>query len=273
MARAAPPPKPKKELSAPFFMLTYGDMMTLLLCFFVLLFAMSTIEISKFQAQVSVMQGSLGISKLYQHAPMQQNLPAPSVKVPTRILSHSEVSPTETQSKIEETAGIKTPLTQEDEETMGRLHTLGIEANLDIRTQPDELVIIIPSHGIFDSDSYEIDPSSPEVQRLEYLYDALALQIAALCSYDITFTGHTDAIPLKRKKSDTGPKTNMELGFVRAMTIYDHFFQKRLKDKTRITFASQGDNVPIIPNATLDSELRKNRRVEIHLKKSERFNK
>ena len=40
---------------------TYADMVTLLLCFFVLLFSMSVIEIEKFQSVMSSLQGALGI--------------------------------------------------------------------------------------------------------------------------------------------------------------------------------------------------------------------
>ncbi|NLN16002.1 MAG: OmpA family protein [Firmicutes bacterium] len=42
-------------------MLTYSDMVTLLLCFFVLLFAFSTIDIQKFRAIMSAFQGSIGV--------------------------------------------------------------------------------------------------------------------------------------------------------------------------------------------------------------------
>ena len=45
--------KKKEEESkpgSPAWMTTYGDMMTLLLCFFVLLVAMATMEVEKFKA-------------------------------------------------------------------------------------------------------------------------------------------------------------------------------------------------------------------------------
>jgi len=270
MAKKAPAPKKaKKELTAPFFMLTYGDMMTLLLCFFVLLFAMSTVEVSKFQAQVSVMQGSLGISRLYQHAPMQQNLPAPSIKVSTRTLSRVMVSPTETDSTAEFMSHTHTPRTERNEEVAGKLRTLGFEHDMEIRTDPNEVVIVLPTYGIFEKGAYTIDAESPEVRRVKRFYVGLAEQITALTAYDVVFVGHTDTTPIEKKRTENGPRSNTELGFLRALAMYDFFFKDYLQDKTRIVFASQGDNIPIIPNATLDSELRKNRRVEIHLKRVE----
>lgn len=46
---------------APEYMNTYGDMMTLLLCFFVLLFSMSSVDARKFEAIVVSFSGSLGV--------------------------------------------------------------------------------------------------------------------------------------------------------------------------------------------------------------------
>ena len=88
-----------------------------------------------------------------------------------------------------------------------------------------------------------------------------------MASYDVHFVGHTDTLPIVAPPEGEMPRNNMELGFLRAVSIYDFFFSDELNDLARITFASQGDNVPLIPNAQLDSERRKNRRVQIHLKK------
>ena len=46
---------------APEWMATYSDLVTLLLCFFVLLFAFSKIDAEKFQAIMESFQGSPGI--------------------------------------------------------------------------------------------------------------------------------------------------------------------------------------------------------------------
>ena len=259
---------PKPGLTAPFYMMTYGDLMTLLLCFFVLLFAMSTVETIKFQAQVSVMQGAMGIAKNYKHAPMQQHLPAPSVKQSTTESTRVDVTKSEekTTSKDEPVEKVK----QSQNSSKKKLQTikaLGISEDLTIEQEEDDIIIVLPSYGIFNKGEYEINPMSIEVQRVKKLYTELSKQISELPGYDVYFVGHTDSLPLHRKKDEVGPKNNIELGFLRAKSVYDYFFSKELRDKTSIVFASQGDNVPLIRNAALDSELRKNRRIQIHLKK------
>lgn len=55
------------------YMLTYGDMMTLLLCFFVLLFSFSSIDAKKFEAIIQSFSGALGVldgGTTVQDAPM-----------------------------------------------------------------------------------------------------------------------------------------------------------------------------------------------------------
>ena len=57
--------KRKKEepsgVGAPLWMLTYGDMITLVLTFFILLYSYSTIDAIKWKQAVSSLKGSLGV--------------------------------------------------------------------------------------------------------------------------------------------------------------------------------------------------------------------
>ncbi len=52
---------PEAKGGAPEWMATYGDLVTLLMCFFVLLFAFSNIDAQKFTAVMQSFQGSAGI--------------------------------------------------------------------------------------------------------------------------------------------------------------------------------------------------------------------
>lgn len=51
----------ESKAGCPEYMLTYGDMMTLLLCFFVLLFSFSTIEKKEFQHVMSAFKDAIGV--------------------------------------------------------------------------------------------------------------------------------------------------------------------------------------------------------------------
>ena len=54
--------KRKEESSpgAPLWLVTYGDMVTLVLTFFVLLFSFSSIDVQKFEMMIMSFQGALG---------------------------------------------------------------------------------------------------------------------------------------------------------------------------------------------------------------------
>ena len=256
-----------KELTAPFYMLTYGDLMTLLLTFFVLLFSMSTLEVIKFQAQIGALQGALGISKLYSHAPMQVNLPSPSIKQAVRIVSKSTVKPSSLDPKAEyPREDLTEPVQHDDNDQIEMIKALGSQGDIQIMAEEDDVILVLPTYGVFTKGSYTIDPNDLEVKKARPIYTDLAKQVSRLIEYDVYFVGHTDSLPAVPRPGSK-VSNNMELGFFRAINMYEYFFSKYLKDRSRITFSSQGDNVPIIPNAQIDSERRKNRRVEIHLKK------
>lgn len=259
---------PKPGLTAPFYMLTYGDMMTLLLTFFVLLFSMSSLQVVKFQAQVGVLQGSLGISEYWQHAPMQQHLPTPAVKESIRVVNHSMVKDEEDQPLSQNSSKSSNSMEQEEENVQRAAKALGLAGAVEVSPQDSEIIILLPTFGVFRKGEWTVDEDSPEVQRLKEPYNVLANEIANLYDYDIYFVGHTDSLPLNNP-GDQLPRNNMELGFLRAVSLYEFFFEPSLPDRTRITFSSQGDNIPIVPNAKLDSERWKNRRVQIHLKRRE----
>jgi chemotaxis protein MotB len=262
-------PEPPEELSAPFFLLTYGDLMTLLMVFFILLFSMSTITEIKFQAQIGVMKGALGISQQFASAPMQKSLPKPSVSQSPRVIARSSVKPSTLRPLAEyKRIDLTEPVQHEESEKIKQITTFGREGDVEINVMQDEVILVLPSYGVFEKGSYKINPDSIDVQRVISFYEELGSQIAGLSNYDIYFVGHTDSLSLIPVPG--GPGNNTELGFLRAMSMYNFFFSQALKDKTRITFSSQGDNVPVVPNASLDSERRKNRRVQIHLKKINR---
>ena len=259
---------PEPGLTAPFYMLTYGDMMTLLLTFFVLLFSMSTLQIIKFQAQIGAMRGALGISKSFSHSPMQQHMPAPSVKESPRVIARSSVKPTTLQPLAEYARiDLTEPVQHEENRKVRLVKALGSEGDFEISQQQDDIVLTLPTFGVFSKGSHHINANSPEVSRVAKNYAVLANQIKKLTDYDIEFIGHTDSLPIVPQPGGDQASDNMELGFLRATSLYNHFFKEHLKDTTRITFGSQGDNIPVIPNATLDSERRQNRRVEIRLRK------
>lgn len=77
---AAPPP-----LGVPEWMVTYGDLMTLLLCFFVLLFIFSKQEEEKYKAVVGSIQNAFGVKDSDPRSPFSSHAPKPDESSTTSL--------------------------------------------------------------------------------------------------------------------------------------------------------------------------------------------
>lgn len=72
--------------------------------------------------------------------------------------------------------------------------------------------------------------------------------------------GHTDKTPIKKAAKDLKTDTNLELGMMRALSVFD-FLKKQGIDESRMSISSKGASEPISKDNS------KNRRVEIFVPK------
>ncbi|HBT78342.1 MAG TPA: hypothetical protein DEB39_15780 [Planctomycetaceae bacterium] len=93
-------PKPKCPAGVPEWVLTYGDMMSLLLCFFIMLYAISTLEIVKAQAVSESLSKAFGggrktgqnfQSRTQQARSRQQQTTLGGQKIPAPVGDHDRV--------------------------------------------------------------------------------------------------------------------------------------------------------------------------------------
>lgn len=83
--KADPPP----PMGVPEWMVTYGDMMTLLLCFFVLLFIFSKSDVEKYRSAIGSIQDAFGVQNRRPESPFHAYSPSPNEAV-ERIISEAE---------------------------------------------------------------------------------------------------------------------------------------------------------------------------------------
>lgn len=83
--KADPPP----PLGVAAWMVTYGDMMTLLLCFFVLLFIFSKSDVEKYRSAIGSIQEAFGVQNKRPESPFHAYSPSPNEAV-ERIISEAE---------------------------------------------------------------------------------------------------------------------------------------------------------------------------------------
>ena len=256
------PDEPKK--GAPEWQTTFGDLMNLLLCFFVLLFAMSSIDedkqeqiIASFNNMFSVFDGgasAIGDGMLISNGVSQLNELDQYINS-TGKMDEGEVVDddfAEAQDQVEEAK------MQESEEMAERIQEaidekgLGDEIQIDITSQYVQLTL---NGGIlFDSGSAELKDEAKEV------LDQVGKILDRYAGGQVEVEGHTDNVPMSGAKYSN----NDELSSGRALSVFNYLLSVTDLDPANMKHTGRGEYVPIADNSTPEGRSR-NRRVEIKI--------
>lgn len=229
---------------APEWMSTYGDLVTLLMCFFVLLFAFSSIDAQKFEAVMQSFQGSAGIlsgGKSLSEAPMVFDA------MPEDKTSNNEVIEL---NKLEE---LKKKVEEYLEEN-------DMEAQVSVEMEAKGLVIRFKDNVLFDSGSATIKQEATAI--IDFLGGLLNSD--DLKEEEIRVEGHTDNVP---NRSVLYP-TNWELSTGRATNVVRYFIEDAGISPSRVSAAGYGEYKPIDTNTTVTGRAA-NRRVDVVVIKRE----
>lgn len=237
--------EPKK--GAPAYMNTYGDMMTLLLCFFVLLFSMSTVDAEKFQALASSFNASIGIFDGGQ-----------TIKMDMNVLQNgmSQFPIQETTLSIQEASAMQQALTETQEELSGYIKARDLEDKVTLERKGDEIIMRFADVLLFDSGKAEIKAGA--VPTLSSIGDQLKTYMAE--GYYLNIEGHTDNVPIHNSQFPS----NWYLSSARAIAVASFYIDEMGFDRTKVSCIGTGEFQPIASNDTAEGRA-KNRRVEIKL--------
>ncbi len=224
---------------APLFMATYGDMVTLLLCFFVLLYSFSTLDVKKFEMLAASMQvafnvqagGSTNTTPVsIQDGALQQGQGAASVQ----------------------SAGQKTEIS----------HQVLAMVREAIKSEQleDEIQIVANERGVSISMSEQVlfDESSavlhPEAARILYKIGT----ILETMPNRISIEGHTDNV------QPTGSifKDNWDLSAARAAVVASYLNKSIGIAENRLQAVGLGSSSPVVPNDSPEHRSL-NRRVDL----------
>ncbi len=217
---------PAEEGGEDKWMLSYGDMMTLLLTFFVLLFAMSTLDTRAFREMVISLKGTFGVLTGGERVFLPGDLPEPEPASGEPVASHAltQALPQQSESEAEET-----------------------EAAIDIQEREGEIIVRIPTAALFDSGGYEIKQLGRE---------KLATIAGLINAYEneVTVVGHADATQITPGSLIS---SNWHLSALRAAEVIKYFVNEHKMDDSRFSLAAYGHTLAVSPDD------RKNRRVEL----------
>lgn len=185
---------------------TYGDMVTLVLTFFVLLFSFSTIDAAKWQQLVESFAGKTP-SFVSDGQPLDIPNPPAVVELPSDKIG-DEASD---QSWTEMFESLKKSFEQKEKEMQSQT---GSQKKLAEMSKTDsEIVILLPESLLFDSGRYDLKPEAEEIlQDLALMLDPKTEQIAS-----IVIEGHTDTIPVNITQVI---RDNLDLGYQRAAAVF-----------------------------------------------------
>ncbi len=249
---------------SPAWMATFSDLMNLLLCFFVLLFSMSSIDAAKYEKVVasfnqtfSVLNGgatAIGDGILISNGVSQLNELDDYINSTGKMDEGQIVDDdlANVQEKMEEAK------MEESEEMAEKIQEavdekdLGSEIDIDFTSQYVQLTL--KGALLFDSGSTLLKEEAKPV------LDQVGIVLERYAEGTIEIEGHTDNVPMSGAKYSN----NDELSSGRALSVFDYLLSVTNLDPARVKHAGRGEYVPVADNATPEGRTR-NRRVEIKI--------
>jgi chemotaxis protein MotB len=216
-------------------MVTFSDLITLLLTFFVLLLTMCSLEAGKIEQFQAACTQAMGVLLEGKYSQVEERIITSSKK---RIDEHV----IKTDSFLNQFTGIKTKLLDEDK-----------RGNIEFEELEHGLSIIIRDDFLFSIGRSEINQAATSV--LEEVGT-----IIGDFEGRVIVEGHTDNIPITTRQFPS----NWELSTGRAVTIVKHLTEVVGVDPAKCSAVGYGDTRPKVPNDTPNNR-QKNRRVEIIL--------
>ncbi len=218
--------------------LTFADMTTLLLTFFILLFSMSTLDPKKFTDSFTAVKLALGQKE-------DQLMTARIKSEEAAILDTVRLQKQLIESQRKVFSDVRTFLTRK-----------GVEGVVGAVLEEGKITLRLPGDVLFASGDVELNARGKEV--LARLKDFLV----KANDQSISILGHSDDVP-------PGPnsrfKDNWEISSLRAVYVLRYLMQLGI-DPKRLTATGFADFEPLYPNNTAENRA-KNRRVELVLEK------
>lgn len=245
MARDRKRPEPPQEEGAPAWMNTYGDMVTLVLTFFVLLFSFSTIDAKKWKAIVQSFRGTSDIDG--PTATLDPDFDFDDVVFPEDETPAPSIDPETDGAKM---ADLFNELYQK---VKNHILINGLEYALYVTKDDDLITIRVTDTALFDSGQENIRPEA--IALLESI-------VTIFDEYDeaikrIQIEGHTDNVPIHSARF----KSNWDLSTSRAVSVVQYCIENSSLSPMKYTASGYGEYHPIADNDTEEGKA-KNRRVD-----------
>ncbi len=252
-------PRRQNNNGAPKWMVTYSDMVTLVLVFFILLFSMSQIDVGKFQNITESFQSRAILDFL------PSSIPSENISGGDGIDMGLDSEEDEKDGAGEEEVDMDGLIDQLEEwekkadalaKLMDKIDSFLVDEDLgDVisATRTEEGVILVLQDSIlFDSAEAQIlETGQPFLDEVGNLLKGIP--------NNVRVEGHTDNRPISTYRYPS----NWELSGARAGSVVRYFIEEHEIDESRFIVAGYGDTQPVVENNKGPEAWSQNRRVEI----------
>ncbi len=255
-------PQKQEKKGVPAWVMTFADLMTLLMCFFVLLLSFSEMDVAKFKQLSGSMKDAFGV---------QSEIQVRTIPKGTSVVAQefSPGKPEDTplnqvrQFTIDSNRNTLDALDRESkeiEETRDHARRLRMalkeeiqQGSVAIQTEGMKIIVHIMENASFDSGYADVRPEFvPVLAKIAELIDNN--------SGEVTIAGHTDNVPI----SNVRFRSNWELSSSRAVSVTHELLKRSTIDAARVTIMGHADTRPRAPNDTAEDRA-KNRRVDVSI--------
>ncbi|MCK6075630.1 flagellar motor protein MotB [Paenibacillus silvae] len=252
-------------------MITYADLITLLLIFFVIMYAMSNLDTGKYDVVTQSLQSTFNKSNSILElgnglgdTPGQTISKTPSAQVQGESDNKQENPASDSEKDTPDDTN--RPLTEREEQfrtqeqelqNLFNVITQYIEDNklenqIYVADKPQGISITLSDRFLFDQGQAALKKdAAPTLSKLASLFRNLQMVVS--------IEGHTDNVPIG---ANSTYKDNWELSGERALSILRFFLDKEKLDPDHFQYAGYADTRPTGDNKT-PAGRQKNRRVEI----------
>ncbi len=216
------------EEGAPQWVLTYGDMMSLLLTFFILIVSFSSIQETKYEQAAGSLRTAFG--------------GLPKMSGASRVLENLNKNQ---QKAMEE-------MIEEVQEMKAAIAEKQMQEQIKVTLTEKGAHIVIADPLLFDLGKADLKSQAKDA------LDIVAALITGSPNTEIIVEGHTDNWPISTSEFPS----NWELSAARALAVVKYFALRKGFDPARFAATGYGEYRPLKPNDSPENRT-KNRRVEI----------
>ncbi|TGN39445.1 flagellar motor protein MotB [Marinobacter confluentis] len=251
----------KHSRGSPAWIVTFADLATLLLTFFILLLSFAEMDVEKYRAMANSMTVALGGTPVLTDVPGGRPVsviatePAPAA--PADPVDEPQPAIIDERDDGDAPTKISGGIIDLASALIQELETEVASGDLSVNYDQEQVIIRFAEDAAFRSGEAEMKPEMlPIIERV--------VDVLSACTGDVVVAGYTDDRPISSGRY----RSNWDLSAARAVSVVHELVMNRNVPAERVVAAGRAETNPLVANDTPENRAR-NRRVEIAIRNPE----